>query len=128
MKYISMQFLSILSIYQFLIDKREKVVLKHCNDPKAFIKYSNNMQDLYENIEKYNPGKKRKVLIVFDDMIAGMISNKKLNPIVTELFTRDKKHNVSVVFITESYFKVPKDGRLNSTHFLQENSKFNKLQ
>ena len=61
--------------------------------------------------------KKRKVLIVFDDMIADMINNKKLNPIVTELFTADRKLDISIVFITESYFKVPKDVRLNSTHF-----------
>ena len=61
--------------------------------------------------------KKRKILIVFDDMIADMISNNKLNPIVTELFIRGRKLNISIVFITQSYFKVPKDVRLNSTHF-----------
>ena len=75
------------------------------------------MQDVYKNIEDYNPGKKLKVLIVFDDMIADMINNKKLNPIVTELFIRGRKLNISIVFITQSYFKVPKDVRLNSTHF-----------
>ena len=75
------------------------------------------MQDVYKNIEDYNPMKKRKVLIVFDDMIAGMINNKKLNPVVTELFIRGRKLNISIVFITQSYFKVPKDVRLNSTHF-----------
>ena len=74
------------------------------------------MQDLYKNIEDYNPIKKRKILIVFDDMIADMINNK-LNPIVTELFIRGRKLNISIVFITQSYFKVPKDVRLNSTHF-----------
>ena len=79
--------------------------------------YSNNMQDIYTNIEEYNPGKKRKVLVIFDDLIADMINNKKLNPIVTELFIRDRKINISIVFITKSYFKVPKDVRLNSTHF-----------
>ena len=62
--------------------------------------------------------KKRKILIVFDDMIAYIINNKKLNPIVTELFLRGRKLNISIVFITQSYFKVPKDVRLNSTHFL----------
>ena len=72
------------------------------------------MQDVYKNIEDYNPIKKRKILIVFDDMIADMI---KLNPIVTELFIRGRKLNISIVFITQSYFKVPKDVRLNSTHF-----------
>ena len=75
------------------------------------------MQDVYKNIEDYNPGKKRKVLIVFDDMIADMINNKILNPIVTELFIRGRKINISIVFITQSYFKVPKDVRFNSTHF-----------
>ena len=75
------------------------------------------MQYVYKNIEEYNLGKKRKVLIVFDDMIADTINNKKLNPPVTELFIRDRKVNISVVFITQSYFKVPKDVRLNSTHF-----------
>ena len=75
------------------------------------------MQDIYKNIEDYNPGKKRKVLINFEDMIADMINNKKLNPIVTELFIRGRKLNISIVFITQSYFKVPKDVRLSSTHF-----------
>ena len=79
--------------------------------------YSNNMQYVYKNIEDYNPGKKRKVLIVFDDMIADMINNKKINPIVTELFIRGRKLNISIVFITQSYFKVPKYVTLNSTHF-----------
>ena len=75
------------------------------------------MQDVHQNIDNYNPRKKRKVLIVFDDMIADMINNNKLNPIVTELFIRGRKLNISIVFITESYFKVPKDARLNSMHF-----------
>ena len=75
------------------------------------------MQDVYKNIEDYNPGKKRKITIVFDDMIADMINNKKLNPVVTELFIRNRKLNTSIVFITQSYFKVPKDIRLNYTHF-----------
>ena len=73
------------------------------------------MQDVYKNIEEYNPGKKRKVLIAFDDLIADMTNNKKLNSRVTELFIRGKKLNISIVFITQSYFKVPKDVRLNST-------------
>ena len=103
--------------YQYLIKKREKVGLDHFDDPKAFIEYLNDMQDVYENIEDYNPGKKRKVLIVLDDMIADMINNKRLNPIVTELFIRGRKYNISIVFITQSYFKVPKDVRLNSAHF-----------
>ena len=75
------------------------------------------MQDVYKNIEDYNPGKKRKILIVFDDMTADMINNKKLNPKITELFIRGRKLNLSIVFITQSHFKVPKDVRLNTTHF-----------
>ena len=75
------------------------------------------MQDVYKNIEDYNPDKGRKVLIVFDDMVADMINDEKINPIVTEWFFRGRKLNISIVFITQSYFKVPKDVRLNSTHF-----------
>ena len=103
--------------YQYLINKCEKVGLDHFNDPKAFMEYSNDMQDVYKNIEDYNPIKKLKVLIVFDDMIADMINNKKLNPVVTELFIRGRKINISIVFIMQSYLKVPKDVRLNYTHF-----------
>ena len=105
------------SKYQFLINKREEVGLDHFNDAKTFIEYSNDMRDVYQNIEDYNLGRERKKLIVFDDMIADMINNKKLNPIVTELFITGRKLNISIVFITQSYFKVPKDVRLNSTHF-----------
>ena len=81
------------------------------------MEYSNGVQDAYKNIEEYNPIKKRNVLIVFDDMIADMINNNKLNPIVTELFIRTRKLNIFIVFITQSYFKVSKDVRLNSTRF-----------
>ena len=81
------------------------------------MEYSNDMQDVYKNIEEYNPIKKRKILIVFDDMIADMINNNKLNPVVTELFIRGRKLNISIVFIKQSYFKVPKDVRLSSTIF-----------
>ena len=77
------------------------------------MEYSNDMQDVHKNIEDYNPIKKRKILIVFDDMTADMINNNKLNL----LFIRGRKLNISIVFITQSYFKVPKDVRLNSTHF-----------
>ena len=91
--------------------------LDHFDDSKAFIEYSNDIQDVYKNIEDYNLGKKRKILIVFDDVIADMINNKKSSPIVTELFIRGRKLNISIVFITQSYLKVPKDSRLNSTHF-----------
>ena len=103
--------------YQFLINKRESTRLKHFNDPKAFIEDSNDMQDVYKNVDEYNGDKKRKTLIVFDDMIADMVNNKKLNSIVSELFIRGRKLNISLVFITQSYFKVPKDVTLNSTHF-----------
>ena len=102
--------------YQYLINKREGVGIDHFNDPKTFVEYSNDMHDVYKNIDEYNPDKENKILIVFDDMIADMINNKKLNSIVTELFIRGRKLNISVVFITQSYFKVPKDVRLNTTH------------
>ena len=74
------------------------------------------MNDIYKNIEKYNSNKKRKILIVFGDMIADMLSNKKLNPIVTKLFVRGRKLNISLVFITQSCF-CAKGIRLNSTHY-----------
>ena len=72
---------------------------------------------VYKNIDDYNPDKENKILIVFDDMIADMIHNKKLNSIVTKLFIRGRKLHISLVFITQSYFKVPKDVRLNTSHF-----------
>ena len=75
------------------------------------------MQDIYKNIQEYNLGKKSKVLIVFDDMNADLINNKKLNPVVSEFFIRERKLNISIVFITQSYFKVPKEVELNTTHF-----------
>ena len=99
-----------------MINKREGVGIDHFNDPKAFIEYSNDMHDVYKNIDEYNLDKENKILIVFDDMIADMIHNKKLNSIVTELFIRGRKLNISLVFITKSYFKVPKDVRLNTSH------------
>ena len=87
--------------YQFLINKRESTALKHFNYPKAFIEYSNDMQDVYKNIEEHNADTERKILIVFDDMIVDMINNKKLNSLVTELFIGDRKLNISLVFITQ---------------------------
>ena len=75
------------------------------------------MHDVYKNINECNLDKENKILIVFDDMIADMIHNKKLNSIVTELFIRGRKLNISLVFITQSYFEVPKDVRLNTSHF-----------
>ena len=103
--------------YQYLINKRECVGINHLNDPKVFIEYSNDMHNVYKSIDNYNSDKENKVLIDFDDMIADMINNKKLNSIVTELFIRSRKLNKSLVFISQSYFKVPKDVRNNSTHF-----------
>ena len=73
--------------------------------------------DVYENIEEYNPNKKRKILIVFDDMISDILSNKKRNPIVTELFISGRELDISLVFITQSYFAVPANIRLNSRHY-----------
>ena len=107
--------------YQYLINAPEKVDLDHYDDPEAFIEYSNDMQGVYKNNDEYNIDKKRKILIVFDDMITDMINNKKLNLIVTGLFIRGRKLNISRVFITKSYFKVPKDARLNTTHFFITN-------
>ena len=75
------------------------------------------MDDIYKNVEDFNPNKKRKILIVLDDMIVDMRINKKLNPVVTELFIRGRKLNISLVFITKSYFAVPKSIKLNSTHY-----------
>ena len=75
------------------------------------------MQDVYKNINDYNIDKENKILLIFDDMIADMNNNKKLNSVVTELFIRGRKLNISLVFIMQSYFKVPKDVRLNTTHF-----------
>ena len=94
--------------YQFLINKRERTGLKHFNDPKAFIEYSNDMQDVYKNIDEHNIYEECERLIAFDDMVADVINNRKLNSIVTELFIRGRKLNISLVFITQSYFKDPK--------------------
>ena len=102
---------------QALIKKRKKVGLNHYDDPKAFIEYSNDVRGVYKNIVEYNPDKERKILIVSDDMIADMVNNKKLNSIVTDLFIWGRKLNISLVFITQSYFKFPKDAGPNSTHF-----------
>ena len=103
--------------YQYLINKRKSVGINHFKEPKAFIEYSNHMLDVYKNIDDYNSDKENQILIVFDDIIADMIHNKKLNSIVTELFIKGRKLNICFVFIIQSYFKVPKDVRLNTTHF-----------
>ena len=100
-----------------MIKKREDAGIKHFNDPNASIECSNAMDDVYENID-YNPSRKRKILIVFDDMIVNVMRNKKFQAIIKELFIRCRKLDNSFVFITKSYFSVPKDVRLNSTHYL----------
>ena len=104
--------------YEFLIKKCENVGIKHFSDPNAFIEYSNTMDDVYENIDDYNPNRQRKILNVFDDMIADIMKNKKFQAIIKELFIRCRKINIALVFITQSYFSIPKDVRLNSTHYL----------
>ena len=103
--------------YQYLINKREGVGIDHFNDLKAFIEDSNDIRNVDKNINYYNPNKENKILIVFDEVIVDLIHNKNLDSIVTELFIRGRKLNISLVFITQSYFKVPKDVRLNTSHF-----------
>ena len=103
--------------YQLLLKKRESTGLKHFNDSKAFIAYSNNMNVIYKNLEEYNPNKKRNWLIVFEDIIADVHNKIKLNPIVAELLIKGRKLNSSLAFITQSYFAVPKS--INSTNNTQ---------
>ena len=97
---------------------RENVGIMHANDLNVFIECSNTMDDIYENIDNYNPSRRRKMLIIFDYMIADIMRNKKFQSIIKELFIRWRKLNIYLVFITQSYFSVPKDVRLNSTHYL----------
>ena len=103
---------------QYLINKRKGAGINHFNDPKAFIEYSNDMGDVYKTIDKYNLDKENKILIAFDDLI----HNKNLNSIVSELFIRGRKLNISLVFITQSYFKVSKDVRLNTSYLFMQKS------
>ena len=104
--------------YECLIKKRKDVGINYLNDPNAFIECSNTMDNVYENTDDYNPGRKRKILIVFDDMIADIMSNKKIQTTIKELFIRCRKVNISLDFITQFYFFVPIDVRLNSKHYL----------
>ena len=104
--------------YEYLIKKREDVRIKHVNNSNAFIECSNTMDDVYENIDGYNPIRKRKKLIGFDDMIADIMDNRRFQAIIKEVFIRCRKLNISLVFITQPYFFVPKGVRLNSTHYL----------
>ena len=104
--------------YEYLINKREKAGIKNLNDPKAFIEYSDNMDDLLDDINDYNKNRDKKVLIVFDDMIADIEHNINFKRIIKELFYRARKINVSIVFIMQSYFRALKEARLNSTHYI----------
>ena len=104
--------------YQLLIKKREQAGIKNLKDKNVFIEYSNNMDDIYDDINDYNKKRKRKVLIIFDDMISHIMSNKKAQQVLKELFIRCRKLNISLCFLTQSYFSVPKDVRLNCTHYI----------
>ena len=104
--------------YQLLIKKCGDVGIKYLNDSKAFIEYSNTMDNIYNNIDDYNPTRKRKILVVFDNKIADIMTNKKFQTMVKELFIMGRKLNISLAFITQPYFSVPKKFRLNSTHYL----------
>ena len=99
--------------YEYLIKKRKNSVIKHFNDLNALIECSNTLDDVCKNIDDYKPSRKRKILIVFDDMVADVKSNKKLQFKIKELFIKFKRLNISLVFITQSYSTVPKDIRLN---------------
>ena len=104
--------------YQFLINKREQVGIKNLNDPHAFIEYSNDMNDVLHDINNYNKNRDKKVFIIFDDIIADIMRSEKFKAIVKELFIRCRKLNIYIVFITQSYFRTPKDARLNITHYI----------
>ena len=104
--------------YEYLINKREQVGIKNLNDPHALIEYSGDMNDVLDDINDYNKNGDKKVLIVFDDMIADIEYNKNFKRIIKELFYRARKINVSIVFITQSYFRALKDARLNSTPYI----------
>ena len=104
--------------YEFLINKREQAGIKTLNDPHAFMEYSNDMDDVLDDINNYNKNRDKRVLIVFDDMTADIMSSKKFKAIIKEIFNRCRKLNISIVFITQSYFRTPKDARLSSTHYV----------
>ena len=104
--------------YECLIKRGEDTETKHFNDSNAFIECSNTMDEVYENTDDYIPSRKRKALIMFDEIIADIMTNKKSQAIIKELFSRWRKLNISLLFITQSYFSVPKVFRLNSTHYL----------
>ena len=93
--------------YQYLINKREQAGIKYLNDPHAFLEYSNDMNDVLEDINNYNKNRDKKVLLIFDDMIADIMRSEKFKAIVKEIFIRCSKLNISIVFITQSYFRTP---------------------
>ena len=101
-----------------MIKNHKNTGIKHLNDPNAFTECFNTMDDVYENIHDHNANRARRILIAFDDMIEDIKSNQKFQAIIQELFIRCRKLNISLVFITQSYFSVPKDVRLNLTHYL----------
>ena len=104
--------------YEYLINKREQAGIKNLNDLHAFIEYLDDMNDVLDDINNYNKNRDKKVLIVFDEMTADIEYNKNFKRIIKELFYKARKINVSIVFITQSYFKALKDARLNSTHYI----------
>ena len=104
--------------YEYLINKREQAGIKNLNDPHAFIEYSDDMNVILDDINNYNKNRDKKVLIVFDDMVADIEYNKNFKRIIKELFYRARKINVSILFITQSYFIALKDARLNSTNYM----------
>ena len=104
--------------YKSLIDKREKAGINFNNDPNAFIEYSNSMDDILSDVEDYKETTKRKTLIIFDDMISHVMSDKNAQQILNDLFIRCRKLNISHCFLTQSYFSVPKNVRLNCTHYI----------
>ena len=104
--------------YQLLIKKGEQAGVENVKDAAAFIEHSNNMDDIYDNIEDYNEKRKRKVLIAFDDMISHVMSNKQAQQVLKVLFIRCRKLNISLCFLTQSYLSIPKDVRLNCTHYI----------
>ena len=99
--------------YKFLINRREQAGINFNNDPNAFIEYSNSIND----IEDYNKKRKRKIHFIFDDMISHVMSDKKAQQTLKDLFIRCRKLNISLCFLTQSYFSVPKEVKLNCPHY-----------
>ena len=101
-----------------MIKKRENVGIKHYNDSTEFFECSNTMDEVYEDIDNYNSKRDKKSLNCFWWHVADIMTNRRSQSIIKELFIRCRKLNISLIFITQSYFSVPKDVRLNSTHYL----------